>query len=315
MNVPQKLFSISDVLGLRKHMAILVLDGWVYHLERGSFGRGEPNTAELYGSRRRITPVDKVDSLCRKAFETRPGHKNALDVGHLVSTAGNLPRSSNSLKAQTDFHNHLLFVFKKLIPRFRQLAGKERPMIDRTPELGCLLGLGAKFEILPWREDTPVSVMKDVLPHESPGEIRAFCQQMALHKRALILLHQFGRLKHQNRIVPEADLVQNLEDVRSGTSLSTPLKLDSCDLDRLTRWNFQNPEAGTLAEAVKSQGLSHRDLENYLQAYKKDTGYVHLKTIPITYQTYGAAGLAGPKTIQGDGYVSEGGYRLTWTKL
>ena len=91
---------------------------------------------------------------------------------------------------------------------------------------------------------------------ESSEEIHAFCEQIEIRKRALVLLHQFGYFRHQNHILSEADLVQALEDVKNRTDIEPRLELSSRGLDRLTRWYFQNSEPATLAARPRTLGIA-----------------------------------------------------------
>ena len=71
MGMSKGLFTISDVLGMRKHMAALVLGGRLYRLERAPVAGDEPDFAEFCGVRRRVVRAEKVGDIFLRVLEDR----------------------------------------------------------------------------------------------------------------------------------------------------------------------------------------------------------------------------------------------------
>ena len=69
MRPTTELFSLSDVLGLNRQLASLVLEGRFFRLHRQSVSDGASDYAELKGARRRVSPVEQVETLFTRSLE------------------------------------------------------------------------------------------------------------------------------------------------------------------------------------------------------------------------------------------------------
>jgi murein L,D-transpeptidase YafK len=172
-----------------------------------------------------------------------------------------------------------------------------------------------------------------IAPHDAPGEsddIQAFVAELWLRKRALILLHRLGYLSDYYELDDRKKIVQALERISTEKKITPQLSLSTADLGRLDSWCRQHPLPLSLTSSLRTYGLPDTGLEIYLQVFKKeeqvqvfarrrDSGdsFLPLWVFPVmgspfTYPPDGREKDAGPKTVQGDGKVPEGCYRLTW---
>jgi len=173
----------------------------------------------------------------------------------------------------------------------------------------------------------------DIALHDAPGEsgdIQAFVAELWLRKRALILLHRLGYLSGYYELDDRKKIVRVLERISTEKKITPRISLNTADLGRLDSWYRRHPLPLSLTSSLRTYGLPDTNLEIYLQVFKKEE-QVHVFArrrnsgdpflplwvfpvmgSPFTYSPDGRGKDAGPKTVQGDGKVPEGCYRLTW---
>jgi len=163
-----------------------------------------------------------------------------------------------------------------------------------------------------------------------PEDIGTFMEELWQRKLALILLHRMGFLSGRYDLGDQTLISDALRRVSVDRGIKPPLKLHPGDIRRLYRWYMQNPQEGSLGAALQDNDLPFTGLELFIQVFKReeevhvfarradrDLPFVRLKVFPVTgspftYPFDGDPEMAGPKTVEGDGKVPEGCYRLVW---
>jgi murein L,D-transpeptidase YafK len=169
-------------------------------------------------------------------------------------------------------------------------------------------------------------------PADSLGQVsdvREFLEGIWMRKLGWALLHQYGYAQGEQEPSAGQRLDAALQEASVGDSIQPALRLGQGGIGRLYQHYMDNPPAGSLADSIKMKGLSFRQVEVFVQVFKREEevnvfarragsedSFERLKTFHVTCSpfTYEEASLdkAGPKTIQNDGKVPEGCYLLTW---
>ena len=156
------LFSISDVLNLRKQFGALVLDGRLYQMELGPRADDDPDFVELMGSRRRVRPAGDVGDLFSRTLETHADEVEDFRARCVGLRPQPWLRIPEELKERLDRHEKLRFVVDRLIPYLRKISGGPGRE-DRSEALGELQPFDRHFQELAELEAIPKTLVQDVL--------------------------------------------------------------------------------------------------------------------------------------------------------
>jgi murein L,D-transpeptidase YafK len=154
--------------------------------------------------------------------------------------------------------------------------------------------------------------------------VEAFIDELWHRKLALILLHQFGYLKGKYKLYNRHQIEDALNELSTTLEIHPSIELNITDLNRLYQWYIDYPPVSSLGAILQNNELPFSGLEILLQVFKldrevhvfarqsgSDDEFIHLKEFRITsFSNYPFT--PGPKTVEGDGKVPEGIYRLTW---
>ena len=162
MQIPKDLFDLSDVLGLRRQLATLVLGGKVFRLARAPMADSEPEFAELCGSRRRVEAAGEVRGLLSQTLDAHTGQVETFRARCLRLRPRPWLQVSEALKGRMVSHERLRFVFNRLIPRLRRLSSHP-PLVDRSRAVGELRPVDEAFSHLSETDEVPRSLVEEVL--------------------------------------------------------------------------------------------------------------------------------------------------------
>ncbi len=163
MRVMVDFFALSDLLGVRRQFASLVLNGRFYRLHRERVPREAPEFAALFGVRRRVEALAPVSELFARKLSAEKGRIQAYCKRCVKG--GSDPDFLNGLRTRLDLYRRLRFVLCRLIPALRRTAGSVKAEVDRSAELGHLKSLDGSFEGLA----SPATALSKKLEQANPA--------------------------------------------------------------------------------------------------------------------------------------------------
>ena len=155
------LFGLSDVLGLNRQLASLVLEGRFFRLHRQSAANVASDYAELKGARRRVSPVEQVESLFTRSLEQNSDSLEAFRAQCVRLKVNHRFRLTQELKHRLSTHARFRFVAQELIPYLRKVAAS--PFEDATDGLDELRPLDDAFDGITEIDDTPRDLVQQTL--------------------------------------------------------------------------------------------------------------------------------------------------------
>jgi hypothetical protein len=163
MRLSRDLFTLSELLGMHRQLAALVIRGRLYRLLREPVPCDEPEFAELFGTRRRVEGAERLSDLFVRELEAHAAQVRAHQARFLNLRPGPDRRILEDLRVRVGLHERLRFVVQRLIPRLRRLAGSHAGTVDRSAEIGQLRFRGETFEDLTSPERLPGRWVEEVL--------------------------------------------------------------------------------------------------------------------------------------------------------
>ncbi len=154
-------FGLSDVLGLSRQLGSLVMEGCFYRLHRQSVDSAASEYAELKGARRRVSPVEQVETLFSRSLERHADSLEDFRARCVRINRRHRFRLTDELKRRLGNHSRLRFVADTLIPHLRKLAAS--PFVDATDGLDELRPLDDAFGGITEIDDTPRDVVQRAL--------------------------------------------------------------------------------------------------------------------------------------------------------